>query len=153
VAALLRDPSCGFVLVAGPNLQQAKSAESFWARLEAESIHLVGLVLNRVHVWPDGGPPPDDEPEAAERGIAWLSSELAASAPELDAPAARGRSSTPRARKRAGPARRLGAERLLRALPLEAESVRVVPLFSEDVHELAALASMAEQIFGERARG
>ena len=153
VAELLRDPSCGFVLVAGPDLQQAKSAESFWQRLEAEGIHLVGLVLNRVHVWTGGGAPPDEDPAAAERAIAWLAGELAATSPELDAQ----RSATAlvdAARAQAALARRDASvrARLVRALPLDAESVRVVPLFSEDVHELAALARMVEQILGEPAR-
>lgn len=148
VSLLLRDPSCGFVLVTGPDLQQARSAETFWERLKAEGIHLAGLVLNRVHVWPAAGTPPADDEAEAERAIAWLSAALHAQAPTLDA-AGSARALVAATRAQAALARRdTGVlARLEAALPLERDAIRVIPLFSEDVHELEALAGMADLIF------
>ena len=153
VSLLLRDRACAFVLVTGPDLQQAKSAESFWERLQAEGVQLAGLVLNRVHVWPGPGVAPDDDDDEAERAIAWLASAIAARAPELDALAS-ARALVAATRAQAALARRDAGvrERLANALPLEPEAVRTVPLFSEDVHELEALARMAALIFDEPAR-
>ena len=152
VSQLLRDPVCGFVLVAGPDLQQAKSAEAFWQRLQAEGIQLAGLVLNRVHTWPGAGAPPADDPRELARAIEWLTRAIGERAPDLDA-AASARALVAATRAQAALARRDAAvrERLERALPLPPEAVRAVPLFSEDVHELTALARMAELILGERA--
>jgi len=151
VSRLLRDPVCGFVLVAGPDLQQAKSAESFWQRLQTEGIQLAGLVLNRVHTWPGAGAAPVDDPREAERAVEWLARALAERAPDLDALGS-ARLLVAATRAQAALARRDAAvrERLEKALPLPPEAVRVVPLFSEDVHELEALARMAGLIFGER---
>ena len=150
VSLLLRDPVCGFVLVTGPDQQQARSAESFWLRLKADGIQLVGLVLNRVHVWPGGGPAPADDAREVELAIEWLTRALAEAAPEIDALGG-ARELVAATRAHAARARRDAAvrERLEKALPLPTEAVRVVPLFSEDVHELEALARMERLIFSE----
>jgi len=149
VARLLRDPSCGFVLVAGPDLSQAKRAESFWERLQSEGIHLVGLVLNRVHPWPVAGDPPAEDPAAAERAQRWLAAALAAADPGLDAGNAAA-ALVSAARAQAALARRDAAvrERLERALPLEGDAFRAVPLFADDVHAIEGLARIAREIFG-----
>jgi len=149
VARLLRDPSCGFVLVAGPDLSQARRAQSFWERLQSEGIHLVGLVLNRVHPWPGPGAPPADDPAEGERAERWLTAALGAADPELDAGAAAA-ALVGAARAQAALARRDAAvrERLERALPLEGDAFRAVPLFAEDVHALEGLARIAGEIFG-----
>ena len=153
VSLLLRDPVCGFVLVAGPDLQQAKSAESLWERLQAEGIQLAGLVLNRVHIWPGAGVAPADDASEAERAVAWLARAIGARAPELDALGS-ARALVAATRAQAALARRDAGvrEQLVKALPLAPEAVRAVPLFSEDVHELEALARMAALIFDEPVR-
>jgi anion-transporting ArsA/GET3 family ATPase len=154
VSLLLRDPSCGFVLVTGPDLQQARSAESFWERLQTEGIHLAGLVLNRVHVWPGAGTPPADNGADVEAATTWLARALAAQDPSLvDAPGS-ARALVAATRAQAALARRDAGVRvrLEAALPLERDAIRVIPLFSEDVHELDALARMADLIFAERPR-
>ena len=150
VSLLLRDPLCGFVLVAGPDLQQARSAESFWQRLQQEGIQLAGLVLNRVHTWPGSGNAPADDTSETERAVEWLARAIAGRAPELDALGS-ARALVAATRAQAALARRDAGvrERLERALPLEPDAVRAVPLFSEDVHELEALARMAALIFDE----
>ncbi len=153
ITLLLRDPVCGFVLVAGPDLQQAKSAEAFWQRLQAEGIQLAGLVLNRVHSWPGAGGAPADDADETERANAWLAQANGARAPDVDALGS-ARALVAATRGQAALARRDASvrERLERALPLSPEAVRAVPLFSEDVHELEELARMADLIFDERVR-
>ena len=154
VARLLRDPSCGFVLVAGPDLQQARRARAFSERLQAEGIHLIGLVLNRVHPWPGEGPPPPDDPAEVARAERWLAEALAASDRELDASAC-AHALVGAARTQAALARRDGNVRreLESALPLEADALRSVPLFAEDVHALEGLARIAREIFALRGDG
>ncbi|HTO06189.1 MAG TPA: ArsA-related P-loop ATPase [Myxococcota bacterium] len=151
VARLLRDPACGFVLVAGPDLAQARRAQAFWERLSAEGIHLVGLVLNRVHVWPGPGAPPADDPAEAARAERWLASALAGQDPTLSA-ADSARALVGAARAQAALARRDTEVRqaLERALPLEADALRVVPLFADEVRATAGLARIAREIFGAR---
>jgi hypothetical protein len=118
VSRLLRDPACGFVLVTGPDLQQAKSAESFWERLQVEGIQLVGLVLNRVHTWPGAGAAPADDARAAECAIEWLTHALAEREPSLDALGS-ARALVAATRAQAALARRDAAVReRLRPLPL-----------------------------------
>ncbi len=154
VARLLRDPSCGFVLVAGPDLQQARRARAFSERLQAEGIHLIGLVLNRVHPWPGSGTPPPDDPAQAARAERWLADALAGADRQLDA-AASARALVGAARTQAALARRDAAVRreLESALPLEADALRAVPLFAEEVHALDGLARIASEIFALRGDG
>ncbi len=154
VERLLRDPSCGFVLVAGPDLAQARRAEAFWERLSAEAIHLVGLVMNRVHPWPGAGEPPPDDPAEAAAAERWLANALAAADPGIDA-AASARALVGAARAQAALARRDARVRaqLEAALPLEADALTQVPLFAEDVHALDGLARIADAIFGRLDHG
>jgi len=154
VARLLRDPSCGFVLVSGPDLAQARRARAFSERLQAEGIHLIGLVLNRVHAWPGAGEPPPDDPAEAERAERWLESQLAAADPGLDSQAC-ARELVGAARAQAALVRRdsLVRRELEAALPLEADALRTVPLFSEDVHALEGLSRIARAVFGAASHG
>jgi anion-transporting ArsA/GET3 family ATPase len=151
VARLLRDPACGFVLVAGPDLSQARRAQAFWERLSGEGIHLVGLVLNRAHVWPGEGAPPADDAAQAARAEEWLAGALATEDPALPA-ADCARALVGAARAQAALARRDTRVRqeLEGALPLEADALRVVPLFADDVRGSAGLARIAREIFGAR---
>ncbi|MFI5314228.1 MAG: ArsA family ATPase [Myxococcota bacterium] len=153
VERLLRDPSCGFVLVAGPDLQQARRAQAFWERLQSEGIHLAGLVLNRVHPWPGAGEPPADDPAEVAEAERWLADAIASADRELDA-AACARALVGAARAQAALARRDAAVRqqLERSLPLEADALCSVPLFAEDVHAFEGLARVAREIFGSRER-
>jgi anion-transporting ArsA/GET3 family ATPase len=154
VSRLLRDPSCGFVLVAGPDLAQARRARAFSERLQAEGIHLIGLVLNRVHSWPGAGAPPADDPAEIERAERWLESQLAAVDPSLDSHIS-ARELVGAARAQAALARRDSDVRreLEAALPLEADALRAVPLFAEDVHALEGLSRIARAVFGAASHG
>ncbi len=150
VERLLRDSSCGFVLVVGPDAEQARRAHSFWQRLEAERLQLTGVVQNRGHVWSEGAAPqPLGEAERRE-AVEWLRKELAerrrkpVSEAEVDAVIAT-------AERQAALARRDGAVRksLEDALPFERAEMPLIPLFAEDVHALDTLGWMGRRIFAE----
>ncbi len=154
IEALLRSPECGFVLVAGPDPVQARRAQEFWRRLETEQIHLVGLVANRVHLWPGGGPPPplDDATRAA--GTASLAKALAESEtdvpPDFDWAAAAGEVAEAAQRFAASARRDAGVlGEFIASLPLDRRDARVIPLFAEDVHALEALRRMGKHVFDE----
>jgi anion-transporting ArsA/GET3 family ATPase len=145
VEALLRSPRCGFLLVAGPNADQVRRAERFWSRLDEERIRLVGLVLNRVHVWPGGSDAPEVSPELAARARDWLER-------RLDGPeAAHGLLETVSRQAALARRDRLLSSRLARALPLPPEAIRTVPLMPEDVHAIEGLRTLAAEIFGDTA--
>ncbi|MEE9279342.1 MAG: ArsA-related P-loop ATPase [Myxococcota bacterium] len=147
---LLRDRSCGFLLVVGPDPEQARGARAFWHRLQPEGIHLVGSVLNRVHVWPGAAPPPRTS-EAERRGaVDWLRKELAERGVARAGAAAEALAAT--AERHAALAWR-DAEargRLEEALPLGPGEIREIPLLAEDIHALDTLGWIGERIFGGR---
>ncbi|MGE0453784.1 MAG: ArsA family ATPase [Vicinamibacteria bacterium] len=71
VHALLRDPSSGFLLVAGPAATSLEEAAYFHERLDEKGMPFVALVVNRVHPdprrdRPGNGPEPEIEPALAE---------------------------------------------------------------------------------------
>jgi anion-transporting ArsA/GET3 family ATPase len=146
VESLLRSPNCGFVLVAGPNADQVRRAERFWSRLEEERIRLVGLVLNRVHVWPGLSDAPEVPPELSSRARAWLEGALD------DPETTRGVLETLSRQASLARRDRALASRLARALPLPPEAICTVPLMAEDVHAIEGLQTLASEIFGEAAR-
>jgi anion-transporting ArsA/GET3 family ATPase len=146
IEELLREPECGFVLIAGPDPVQARRAESFWSRLAEEGIHLAGVVLNRVRVWPPGEPIPELPDADWER----IRTELGDSLPD-------DRGFEPReaaanlvevTRRYAALAERDRAihERLAVSLALPPEEVLVIPLLAEDVHALSTLAEMSSHM-------
>ena len=157
-----QDAVCGFVLVAGPDPVQARRAREFWGRLETEQIHLVGLVANRVRVWPGGsggpggGPPPPLDESTCAAGATSLAKALAERDADLDAGAASravaaSNAVAETARRFAASARRhqrvLGE--LVASLPLDTRDARVIPLFAEDVHALEGLRRMGKHVFDE----
>jgi anion-transporting ArsA/GET3 family ATPase len=150
IEALLRSPQCGFVLVVGPDPLQARRAREFWERLEAEQIRLVGLIANRVRVWPGGAPPPEIDESACAAGIPRLAKALGECDPELDASAAA--AEVARAAQHFAAAARRDEQvlsGLIAELPLDTGDARVIPLFAEDVHALAALRQMGGHLFDE----
>ena len=150
VERLLRDPSCGFVLVVGPDAEQARGAHSFWQRLEAERLQLAGVVLNRVHVWSEGAAPAPLEQAERRGAVEWIQKELAERGREpVSADLAEALIAT--AERQAALARRDAAVRsgLEGTLPLQWAEVPLIPLFAEDVHALDTLGWMGRRIFGE----
>jgi len=61
VRSLLLGPNAAFVLVASPERESVKAAQGFLSRLEASSVRVAGIVVNRVRTWPDDAPAPDLE--------------------------------------------------------------------------------------------
>ncbi len=150
VQRLLRDPSCGFVLVVGPDAEQARGAHSFWQRLEAERLQLAGVVLNRVHVWSEGAAPLPLEEAERRRAVEWVQKELAERGRE-PASADLAEALIATAERQAALARRDATVRsgLEGTLPLQWAEVPLIPLFAEDVHALDTLGWMGQRIFGE----
>jgi anion-transporting ArsA/GET3 family ATPase len=147
VRELLLSPRTNFVLVAGPSPQSVPQAEDFLARLESYGVPLAGMVLNRMHLWPGGsGEPPKDVESDGLR--ASLAAALARTG--LDAAAAEESA-------RAVGAIAAGYADLVRrdASAVQALSARLlaarrfvvqVPELGEDVHDLAGLARIADQL-------
>ncbi len=154
VELLLRVLSCGFVLVAGPDPEQARLARSFWRKLEPERIHLVGLVLNRIRMWPGSGPPPDVAAAERSGALTWLQKELEERGLEMAAEAT-ARLLLEIAEQQAALARRdaESCAQMERGLPLGPDQVRRIPLFDEDVHALDTLARMGERMLGQSGDG
>jgi anion-transporting ArsA/GET3 family ATPase len=142
VERLMRDPACGFVLVAGPNPAQVKRAGSLTAELRAEQIRLIGLVLNRVHMW-QGGPPPASGPEAVAEARGWLEKHLesrhALALAEL-------------AGRHADLAQRDAemCDALERSVGMPREAVRRIELLAEDIHRPEGLAHLRRALFPAR---
>jgi len=136
---LLRDPACGFVLVAGPDAEQARRAVAFAERLRAEKVHLAGLVVNRVRVWADGEVP-DASPAAREKARAWLEEQLGASAAEALVEVSH---------RHACAVRRDAemAQQIEKAVQVEPATSHRVPLLAEDIHTARGLARLREHLF------
>ena len=152
IEALLRDPVCGFVLVVGPDPEQARRALDFSARLQEDGIGLLGLVMNRVRTWPGSGPVPELDEVEAKRITEWLAKGLAEGNSPFD-PKRTARNLVRTLTRQALLARR-DAEvcaHLEKTLALPPEAVRRIPLFSEDVHALESLRRMASDLFGNAA--
>jgi len=151
VQARLVGPDAAFVLAASPAKQSTRHALAMLARLSAADVPLAGVVVNRVHTWPGGGPTPDRVPTAdredeARRALAAAFATSEGSEFPADEAA------------RAALAAADGYAALVRA---DAEStaeltgrvakaggfVRRVPELSGDVHDLEGLARVAEWLF------
>jgi len=139
VRALLAGPEVGFVLVSSPSPLSAAEALAFHERLAAESMPVVGLVVNRLtpDLWPFSSP----LPRAAD-----LSGPLAA-AGLLDGTGGGQAGSLPE-RLAAGLAKHqalvAGERRALEPLLAGAAGARaMIPRLESDVHDLAGLARVA----------
>ncbi len=145
---LLRSPECGFVLVAGPGAEQARRARAFWTRLAQEQVRVVGMVQNRIRSWAGA---PAAGPEADERGAAegWLATALEKHGFDGDAVAAARAIVAAGVRHRAlAQIDAATASALESDLGLDAQSVRRVPLFDDDVHAIEALGRVADCLVG-----
>jgi anion-transporting ArsA/GET3 family ATPase len=154
IESLLRSSACGFVLVVGPDPTQAQRAHEFWLRLREEQISLIGLVSNRTREWPGPEPVPDFSDAELEAATRRLSEALARSEPgSAGEPAAR--LLVESAQRHARLARRDTQVRewLAARLAIPGGSLRVVPLFDEDIHVLASLRRMADHLFEETHEG
>lgn len=150
VRALLLGPESAFVLAAAPARESQAQAEQLFARLAELDVPLAGVIVNRVRVWPGGGDAPAQiAPGGAEAAaVEALASALArsegAAFPARDAAhaaleSARGFAALVRAHAEATRALRDAAS--ARGL-----FWRRVPELPRDVHDLEALARVADEL-------
>ena len=155
VETLLLGPEAAFVLTAGAAGQSIHQGRALLARLEASGIPLSGVVMNRVRLWPGGGGPPDAVPPAGGEREAReaLAAALAKTAqpgfpvgPAADAAIEAARRHAEVVRRQAGACEDLREHVARRGL-----FWRVVPELASDVHDLPALARIADLLFREPA--
>ena len=154
VREMLLGPEAGFIFVAGPSLQAARNALDFLDHLSAEHIPLVGLVINRMRLWPDETTSSlsgaDDSIVAGDRRL--LAEAIHRARPEFDAEElARGAVAAATQYddlvefdRRHTDALRLRARQL-------GIWMRRVPELAEDVHDVPALHHVGAALFAEAA--
>jgi anion-transporting ArsA/GET3 family ATPase len=128
VHALLRAPSTGFVLVAGPQPQALEEALFFHRRLAEKRMSFVAFLVNRVHT------DPARERSARPGGRAVVHAELA----ERLALTLREQQVLARVERRA--IARLEVDTRQRPV--------LVPELEQDIHDLRGLAGFSELVFG-----
>ena len=151
VQGLLFGPETAFLLAAGPARESVTNALSFLDKLAQSRAGVVGVVVNRVHCWPDGAEP--DAPASGasrEEGVSALATALAASeGPDFDA---RGAAEAALAALDAYGA--LVENDARNVAPLSQRAVRagyfwrMIPLLDRDVHDLDGLSGIAGQVLG-----
>ena len=151
VEARLTGPDAAFVLAAGPARESIRHALGLLERLDSAGVPLAGVVVNRTHRWPGGGPTPDCVPEPGREAEALATLAAALAAPGFDSAAAA------RAAFAAGDGYaawvRADAEataELAARVERRGGFVRRVPELAGDVHDLEGLALLAEWLFGAR---
>jgi anion-transporting ArsA/GET3 family ATPase len=132
VHALLREPSSGFVMVAGPQPLALEEALYFHRRLDEKGMPFVGFVVNRVHT------DPAREVRSRRRGPAGVEPALAA----LLADTLREQQVLARAERRA----------IARLEVDTRERPVLVPELEHDVHDLRGLAEFGELVFSGATR-
>jgi anion-transporting ArsA/GET3 family ATPase len=151
VRGLLLGPQAAFVLVAGPGSESVRQAAGLRRRVEGFGVALTGTLVNRVRLWPGGGPPPPLD--AAEADLPRLAAALAAGGPpEPSAEAARAALALARGYA-------AWVERDARATAALREAMRgqgrffgEIPELPSDVHDLEGLARIADAIFRGQTR-
>ena len=151
VRALLLGPQAAFVLVAGPSPESVRQARQFLDRLESHGVPLAGVLTNRVHLWPDGDPPPGEGEEGGggDEALGALARALASGAgPEFPAEAA-ARAALACATGYAALVRRDAREthELERRAAAQGHFWGRIPELDQDVHDLTGLAKIADWIF------
>ncbi len=146
---LLRGPKCGFLLVTSPDPVQARRAQEFWARLQEEGIQLLGMVINRIRSWPVEEIPIVDADQRQQLEDA-LTHEFETQSVAFEArdTAIRLASMTSRA---ASLARRdQEISRMIAVdLELDADRLRLIPRFGQDVGAIEALDRISSYLRGD----
>ena len=143
----LRSRRTGFLLVAAPGVQTAERAARLLAQLETAQLPVAGLVLNRMHHWPDGGRPPERLLEPNDLGEAerLLGNALGSDGDRAAKAAiamARGYASVVRQDHRT--TKTLRAQAQLRGL-----FVKCISEFEQEVHDLSGLGPLHRCLFEE----
>jgi anion-transporting ArsA/GET3 family ATPase len=149
VRSLLLGPSSAFLLVAAPGNESVRQSSEFLDRLESYGVPLTGVLVNRARLWPSGELPTEGE-QPADADLQTLAAALRAS---------EGESFPSQTAARAAVDAATGYAEMVRSdarstQPLRARTERqdrfwgCIPEFEEDVHDLAGLARVADQIVG-----
>jgi anion-transporting ArsA/GET3 family ATPase len=147
VEDLLLGTQTGFLLVSGPGVQVVKHTEGLLEQLDAARVPVLGLALNRVRTWPNGGSPPRAllEPGCLEEENALLARALGSDGERA------GKAAIAMARGYASQV--IQDERNTAPLRAQAERrglfVRCVPEFEQDVHDLLELDRLRAYLFEE----
>jgi anion-transporting ArsA/GET3 family ATPase len=151
VRALLLGPETAFVLVAGAGRDSVQQALELRQRLAGFGASLTGVLVNRVRIWPGGGPPPDLA--GAEGSLGALAAALAASEGAGFPAQAAAKAALGAAAGYAAFVRRDARETaaLRSAVEKQGGYWGAIPELSGDVHDLAGLAQVARAIFGSQA--
>ena len=151
VRRLLLGPQSGFLVVAGPSPQAARSAFEFLARMRGTGVPVEGVLMNRMRMWPDGEPIPDsmqgDAIESADVDV--LARALAGDAGDLDAGRTAARTAVEVAKRYAS----LVQQDQQSAAPLREHAERHLALFGcipelpGDISDLAGLVRIGDVLF------
>jgi anion-transporting ArsA/GET3 family ATPase len=160
VRKLLLGPKSGFVLVAGPSREAARSAGEFLKHLEGSGVPMAGVVLNRTRLWPEvgdaHGPPAallDDRDLGPEGSL--LAESLKSQCGNADEAEAASRAALEVARGYAS----LTQLDQRNSAPLREHArrsglfVSLVPELPRDVHDLAGLRQIARHLFRDDSDG
>ena len=140
VRGLLLGPQATFVLIAGPGSESVRQAAGLRHHLEGFGVRLAGTLVNRVRLWPGGGPTP--ALDGVEADLPRLAADAAARAALA---AARGYAALVERDAR-------GTRALRQAMRGQGRFFLEIPELPSDVHDLAGLASIADAIFLEESR-
>jgi anion-transporting ArsA/GET3 family ATPase len=141
VAADLRGPEVAFVIVTSPTPMNVEEAVFFDARLREAGMRIDGFVVNTVH-------PLLPEPDASDEALLQAASEVLPPSMDAKETLAKMRRALDDERVLAI-AQRAEAEKL-REQAGDVERFVQVPAFDEDVHDLTALARVAEYLTGQK---
>lgn len=156
VRTLLMGADSAFVLVAAPSREAARGARAFLDDLERSKVPLVGIVANRMRLWPgsEDGSAPQFSPDMLSAGRAAIEDALIGSANAPVAPAHAATLAQAAADVATGYASLVNLD-LENTQLLEQYAIRRGAFYQrigelhKDVHDLAGLRTVGAQLFGE----
>jgi anion-transporting ArsA/GET3 family ATPase len=150
VRQLLFGPETAFVLTAAASGESVAHARDLLARLAAHRANVVGVVANRVRLWPDGAKPlpaPSERKGWVEQLAAAFEAQAGAAFPARDAALAALDMLDSYAAAVARDAQATAP--LLAEASLRGCFVRQVPELPRDVHDLDGLAEIERRVFAK----
>ncbi len=154
VRALLLGSTSGFLLVTAPGRESMRQTTQFLDRLDGYGVPLIGVLVNRMRLWPEGDLPPEGA-APSEADLAKLAGALGASEgpayPAHDAAQAAVGTATRYAALVRRDADSTG--RLRERIEGRGGFWGCIPEFDQDVHDLASLGRVADRIAGRDQRG
>ncbi len=146
VGRLLRHPSVGFVLVAGPDTATVHEMLFFARRLHREAMHVAAVLLNRVRKPPAGLSDPHDVPSPQEtEARLWREAPVRMHPRALVRDTAAALVAATRNYLTLAEGDVQAIQTITRAVPAHTAVLRV-PLLDFDVHDLTSLAAFADAV-------